>query len=125
MEVPHHALRNMVMRFLIWNDMYNRENNEKMKNKIIKYFIINGLKNPVDRFTELHKESLKMATSVWTALDVYIGDNSYNSLCNILNRVINMLKIKYPKRLMRLYQEYKKSKVISHTTTLAMCGLAT
>lgn len=109
MELSNHAVRNIVMRWLIWNDVYGRENNEKMKRKIIKYFIENGLDRPVEKFKFLHEETIRMATSVWTALDVYIKDDSINSMQKVLDRVCKIVQQKYPNKLRHLHQSYLNS----------------
>lgn len=106
MELSNYAVRTIVMRWLIWNDIYGRENNEKMKRKMIKYFIKEGLDRPVEKFKVLHRCTLSMGTSIWTALDVYIGDNSNNSIQKILDRVCAIVQQKYPNRLKHLHQEY-------------------
>jgi len=110
-DVPNYALQAMVMKFLIWNDIYNHENDNEMKNIIIEYFIDEGIENPVEHFTEIHKMAVSMATSALTLLNVYIKTTLYYSSRNILNRVIDMLKIKYSEKLIRLYQEYQSAKV--------------
>ena len=109
-DVPNYALQAMVMKFLIWNDIYNHENDNEMKNIIIEYFIDEGIENPVEHFTKIHKMAVSMATSALTLLNVYIKTTSYYSSCNILNRVIDKLKIKYSEKLIRLYQEYQSAK---------------
>jgi len=106
MEIPYYVVRIHVMNWLIFNDMYGRENNEKMKRKIIKYFIENGLDRPVEKFKYLHKVATSMGTSVWAGLDVYIGDNSYNCMQKVLDRVCKIIQQKYPNRLKHLNQSY-------------------
>lgn len=111
MELSNHAVRNIVMKWLIWNDIYGRENNDKMKRKMIKYFIKEGLDIPVEKFKFLHEKSLRMATSIWTVLDVYIKDNSINSMQKVLDRVCKIVQQKYPNRLQHVQQEYLRRQI--------------
>ena len=111
MELSNYVVRNHVMKWLIYNDIYGRENNEKMKRKIIKYFIKEGLDRPVEKFKVLHQSTLSMGTSIWSALDVYIGDNSINSMQKILDRVCKIVQQKYPNRLKHVQQEYLRRQI--------------